>query len=121
MKTKIVVVDDNANNLLLEKDLLIVAGFEVYTAVNASDAMQLIKEVKPHVIVLDVQLPDISGSELARVLRFNKETITTPIVFVTASVLQSDIDHLLCIPNSAYISKPINTRTFSKEVSQCIK
>ena len=121
MKTKIVIVDDNANNLLLEKDLLIVAGFEVYTAVNATDAMQLIKEVKPQVIVLDVQLPDISGSELARILRASEDTVSTPIVFVTASVLQSDRDHLLCISDSAYISKPINTRTFSKEVSQCIK
>ena len=121
MKTKIVVVDDNANNLLLEKDLLIVAGFEVFTAINANDALQLIKDVKPQIIVLDVQLPDMSGSELAQILRSNKETMATPIVFVTASVLQSDIEHLLCIPDSAYTSKPINTRTFSKEINQCIK
>jgi len=121
MKTKIVVVDDNANNLLLAKDLLMVAGFEVFTAVNGNDAIDLIKKIKPNIIALDVQLPDISGPELAYILRANKETVATPIVFVTASVLQSDIDHLLCIPNCTYISKPINTRTFSKELSQCIK
>ena len=121
MKIKVVVVDDNANNLLLAEDLLVVAGFEVFTAVNGNDAVQLIKKVKPSVIALDVQLPDISGLEVAHILRKNKETADTPIVFVTASVLQSDIEHLLCISNSAYISKPINTRIFSKEISQYIK
>ena len=121
MKIKIVVVDDNANNLLLEKDLLLVAGFEVYTAVNAINAMKLIKEIKPHIIVLDVQLPDMSGSELANKLRANKDTFATPIIFVTASVLKSDVDQLLSISNSIYISKPINTRTFSEVVRQCSK
>ncbi|WP_137227220.1 MULTISPECIES: response regulator [Shewanella] len=121
MKTKIVLVDDNVNNLLLEEDLLLMADFEVFTAVNATDALILVKKVKPKIIILDVQLPDMSGRELAIILREDIETATIPIVFVTASVLKEDVDQLLCIDNSAFISKPINTRTFAKQVSQYIK
>lgn len=121
MKTKIVVVDDNANNLLLEKDLLLMANFKVFTAMNAKDALLTIRREIPEIIILDVQLPDMSGTEIAKILRDEIETANIPIVFVTASVLPADIDQLLCIPNSAYISKPISTRTFAKEISSYIK
>lgn len=121
MKTKIVVVDDNENNLLLEEDLLLMANFEVFTAMNATDALLIIKRETPKIIILDVQLPDISGAEVAKILRHEKETADIPIVFVTASVLPADIDQLLCIPNCGYISKPIDTRTFAQQISLYIK
>ena len=66
--TKIVVVDDNANNLLLEKDLLLMANFKVFTAMNAKDALLTIRREIPEVIILDVQLPDMSGTEIAKIL-----------------------------------------------------
>lgn len=121
MKKKAVVVDDNANNLMLEKDLLEVAGFEVFVASNGTDGVALIRKEKPDIIIMDVRLPDMPGTEAIMILRQDKETSEIPVVFVTASVLEKERGALIAISNSGYMSKPINTRTFAKEISQYIK
>lgn len=86
-KKKALVVDDNANNLLLEKDLLEVAGFEVFEAVTALIGLEIARKEIPDVIILDMRLPDMRGSVAARILRLDEKTSDIPIVFVTASVL----------------------------------
>jgi two-component system, cell cycle response regulator DivK len=121
MKKKALVVDDNANNLMLEKDLLDVAGFEVFVAANASSAIAIARKEKPDIIILDLRLPDMRGTEAARILRKEKETRDIPIIFVTASVMAEGRKEIKAIPNSGFIGKPINTRTFAKEISQFIK
>jgi two-component system cell cycle response regulator DivK len=121
MKKKALVVDDNANNLLLEKDLLEVAGFEVFEAENAAEGIAIALREKPDIIIMDVRLPDMRGSEAARILRQDKETRDIPIVFVTASVMAEGREELSNITNSGFIGKPIDTRTFAKEISEFIK
>jgi CheY-like chemotaxis protein len=121
MKKKTLVVDDNKNNLLLEKDLLEVAGFEVFVAENATDGIAIARKEKPDIIIMDMRLPDMRGSEAARILREDKETSGIPIVFVTASVMVGEREEIKAITNSGFIGKPINTRTFAKEISQFIK
>ena len=79
METKALVVDDNANNPLLEKDLLELANFEVFVADNAASGMAIAIKEKPDIIIMDVRLPDMRGSK-ARPRIY-------PIVFVTASVI----------------------------------
>ena len=121
MKKKAIIVDDNGNNLTLEKDLLEVAGFEVFIAQDASSGITFAKKEKPDIIIMDVRLPDMRGSEAARILREDKETSGIPIVFVTASVMVEGREELNNITNSGFIGKPINTRTFAKEISQFIR
>ena len=121
MRKKALVIDDNANNLLLEKDLLEVAGFEVFEAETAAIGIAIARKEKPDIIIMDVRLPDMRGSEAARILREDKETSGIPIVFVTASVMAGERDEINAITNSGFIGKPINTRTFAKEVSKFIK
>jgi len=121
MSRKALVVDDNENNLMLEKDLLEVAGFKVFEAQNASSGIAIAKREKPDVIILDVRLPDMRGGDAARVLRRSKETRGIPIVFVTASVMKEGRKELGGITNSIFIGKPINTRTFAGEISEFIK
>lgn len=121
MSKKALIVDDNGNNLLLEKDLLEVAGFEVFQAENAVDGIVITRREKPDVIIMDVRLPDMRGSEAARILRQDKGTCNIPIIFVTASVLAEGKEEIKGITNSGFIGKPINTRTFAKEISQFIK
>lgn len=121
MKKKALVVDDNSNNLLLEKDLLEVAGFIVFEAENAADGIALaIKEI-PDIIIMDVRLPDMLGTEAAKILRQNKKTQNIPIVFVTASVMTEGLDAIKEISNIGFIGKPINTRTFNEEIRRFIK
>jgi two-component system cell cycle response regulator DivK len=121
MRGKVLVVDDNGNNLMLEKDLLEVAGFEVFDAENATDGIAIAKREKPDIILMDVRLPDMRGTEAARILRQDKETRDIPIVFVTASVMAEGREEIEEIPNSGFMGKPINTRTFAKEINQFIK
>lgn len=120
MSKKILVVDDNPNNLLLEKDLLEVAGFEVLEAENATVAIEIARSEKLDIIIMDVRLPDMRGTEAAKILRQDKNLVNIPIVFVTASVIDSK-EEIESIPNSAFMGKPINTRTFAKEISQLIQ
>lgn len=120
MRKKVLVIDDNENNLLLEKDLLEVAGFEVLIADNASRGITMARTENPDIIVMDVRLPDMRGTEAARILRQDKEIRDIPIVFVTASVMAEGQEEIKTIANSAFIGKPINTRTFAKEISEFI-
>jgi CheY-like chemotaxis protein len=121
MGKKALVVDDNKSNLMLEKDLLEVAGFEVLEAENANDGIVIARKEKPDIIIMDVRLPDMRGSEAARILREDKETGGIPIVFVTASVMVGEREEINAITNSGFIGKPIDTRTFAKAISQFIK
>jgi two-component system, cell cycle response regulator DivK len=106
---------------MLEKDLLEVAGFEVFEAKNGYSGITIASKEKPDVIIMDIRLPDMRGSEAARILRQNKETSDIPIVFVTASVIPEGREEIKNITNSEFIGKPINTRTFAKEICQFIK
>jgi CheY-like chemotaxis protein len=106
MQKKALVIDDNANNLMLEKDLLEVAGFEVFEAENASSGIALARKEKPDIIIMDMRLPDMLGSEAAKILRQDKETRDIPIVFVTASVMAQGKEEITSIPNSGFIGKP---------------
>ena len=124
MRKRVLVIDDNAGNLMLEKDLLEVAGFEVFEAGNAGDGIALARRERPDIIIMDVRLPDMRGTEAAKILREDKETSHIPIVFVTASIIPSMavvVEEMKAIDNSGFISKPINTRTFANEISQFIK
>ena len=121
MSKKILVIDDNENNLMLEKDLLEVSGFEVFEAGNATNGIAIAMQEKPDIIIMDVRLPDMRGSEAARILRQNECTRDTPIIFVTASVLSEGREEIQDITNSGFIGKPINTRTFVEEIRQFIR
>jgi CheY-like chemotaxis protein len=121
MGKKALVIDDNENNLTLERDLLEVAGFEVFTALNATSGIALARKELPDIIIMDMRLPDMRGSDAAKILLQGVETRDIPIVFVTASVLAEGIEEIKTIPNAVFVSKPINTRTFAKEIMHFIK
>jgi CheY-like chemotaxis protein len=121
MKKTVLVVDDNKNNLLLEKDLLEVAGFEVFEAENGTEGIAAARKEIPDIIIMDVRLPDMRGTDAATILRQDKETSAIPIVFVTASVLAEGRGVIESIPNSGFIGKPINTRTFVADIGRFLK
>jgi len=115
MKT-IVVIDDNDNNLLLEKDLLEAAGYRVFTAMTATEGMEQVRAILPDLVVMDVWLPDMFGTEAAMRLHENPATRDIPVVFVTASALPHSRTARESLPKSGFIGKPINTRRFALEV-----
>ena len=118
MRKKALVIDDNGNNLLLEKDLLEIAGFEVFETDNAIGGIAMARKEKPDVIILDVRLPDMLGTEAAKIMRQDAVTRDIPIMFVTASVMAEGRDAIKSIAKAGFIGKPINTRTFAQEITQ---
>ena len=76
---------------------------------------------KPDIIIIDVRLSDIRGTEAAKILRQDKETADIPIVFMTASVMADGIEETKNITDSGFIDLPINPRSFAKGISQFIR
>lgn len=120
MGKKVLLVEDNEKSMILETDLLEFAGFEVLQATTAKVGIELAQKEKPDVIVMDIRLPDMPGTEAIKILRQNKELANVPVIFVTASVITEGLAEVKSTPNSSYISKPINTHTFVQEVSKHI-
>ena len=92
MNAMILLVDDEPDILGIVELLLEKAGYEVYTACSALEALRVIREYgSPMVAVIDVAMPELSGLDLVRVLRGRQDTETLPVVFLSARVLESDI------------------------------
>lgn len=121
MKKKTLIIDDNANNLTLERDLLELAGYEVLVAEDATRGIELARSELPDIIIMDMRLPDMRGSDAAKILLREERTKDIPVVFVTSSVLAEGIAEIKTIPNAAFVSKPINTRTFAADIGRFIK
>lgn len=118
---RILIIEDNAVNRRLEKDLLVVAGYEVLEAQDAKEGICLVWKETPDLILMDVRLPDMRGIEIAKMLRQHAEMDNVPIVFVTASVMEEGIKEIREIKNSAFMGKPINTRTFVSEIKKYLE
>ena len=121
MAKTILIIEDNLQNRRLEKDLFEVKGYMVLEAENAKEGIALATKNKPYLIIMDIRLPDIRGTEAARILRSDEKTRDIPIVFVTASAMVTEMNEISTISKCGYITKPINTRTFVKEVEGYIR
>jgi two-component system cell cycle response regulator len=113
----IFIVDDNPVNLELAKVLLVLEGYEVHTAGDAETALLLLPELRPDLILMDVQLPGMDGLELARRVKADPRVNNARIVALTAYAMKGDEEKALSAGCDGYLSKPIDTRTFPKMVA----
>ena len=121
MKKRILIIEDNEKNRMLEKDLFETAGFEVLEAPDGASGIALAQKEKPDAIVLDIRLPGMPGPHVAKILRQEPGTRDIPIIFVTASLVGEWMGELRAIPNTMFLPKPFDTRTFVEEVSRFIQ
>ncbi len=110
-KTVLVVEDNDLNSRLLN-DLLQYQGYTVVTTRFGEAALELARRYKPDAILMDIQLPDISGMEATRRIKADQETRTIPIIAVTAFAMPGDEANILASGCDAYVSKPFNVREF---------
>jgi two-component system, cell cycle response regulator DivK len=110
MAIKILYVEDNPDNMHLIQRVLTARGYEVYGAANGLDSLSMAEEVKPDVILLDINLPDIDGYEVARHIRNSKVTRLHAVIIIaiTANALEGDAEKVLAAGCDAYMPKPIN-------------
>jgi two-component system cell cycle response regulator DivK len=108
----ILIVEDNEKNMKLVRDVLQAKGYVTLEAVTGEDGVRLATERKPDLILMDIQLPGISGIDALRQLRANPDTSHIPAVAVTASVMQQDRKHITEAGFDGYLGKPINLKEF---------
>jgi two-component system cell cycle response regulator DivK len=104
----ILVVDNNAQNLLLVKVILLGEGYDVRTAVDAEDALKVLESLAPWLILLDLQLPRMDGLELTRQIKADPARRDTIIVALTAYAMKGDRERAIAAGCDGYISKPLD-------------
>jgi len=121
MPKKVLVVEDNDKNRKLVKIILEANKYEVIEAVTAEESLKYLQDNKPDVILLDIQLPNLGGIELVKMLKNCQDTKDIPIIAVTAYAMKGDKERILSAGCDAYISKPIDTRQLPLIVEDVIK
>jgi len=105
---KILVVDDHPTNILLLKRILEKAEMEVFTAENGQQCLEIVKEVSPDVILLDIMMPGMDGTEVCEKLKNDNETKSIPVIFITAKDSKEGKLEGLSVGAVDYITKPID-------------
>ena len=114
---RILVVDDNAINLKLACAMLVVAGYDVLTAVDAETALAVLDGVTPALILMDVQLPGIDGLELTRRLKADPRRSAIKIVALTAYAMRGDEERARAAGCDGYVTKPIDLETLIRTIT----
>ena len=112
----VLIVDDDARNLKLARDVLLAAGFRTLVARNGAEAVALGVDRLPDVILMDLRLPDMDGTEAARILADGARTAAIPVVALSAVALDGDIAWLTRAGFAGYIEKPIDVESFPHQV-----
>lgn len=118
MKKKILIVEDNDLNLKLFRDLLDAHGYETFETKDGTEVLALTKNVRPDLILMDIQLPEISGLDITRRLKADGEVNHIPVIAVTAFAMKDDEEMILSAGCEAYMSKPISIPTFIMTVQK---
>ena len=117
----ILIVEDNEKNLKLVRDVLQVKGYATLEAGTAEDGLKLARARKPDLILMDIQLPGMSGIEALKALRAEPATAAIPVVAITASVMQQDRQQIMSAGFDGFIEKPINLRGLLDTVKQAVR
>jgi CheY-like chemotaxis protein len=110
------VIEDNEQNLYLMQFLLTRHGFDVDLARTGSDGVARAQANEPDIILLDIQLPEMNGYEVARAIRKDHALLAVPIVAVTSYAMPGDREQVLAAGCTGYIEKPINPDTFVRQL-----
>lgn len=118
MSKTILIVEDNELNMKLFNDLLQAHGYNTVQTLDGRDAMTLARDHRPDLILMDIQLPEISGLEITRMLKADADLKAIPVVAVTAFAMKGDEEKIRQGGCEGYIAKPISIPTFLETVSR---
>ena len=116
MGQKILIVEDNELNLKLFCDLLRAHGFEVEPVRDGREALEKAREFEPELVVMDIQMPHISGLELIEQMKQEEALAPVPVLAVTAYAAKGDEERIRDAGAEGYVSKPISVMKFVEAV-----
>jgi two-component system cell cycle response regulator DivK len=117
----ILIVEDNEKNRKLVRDVLQFKGYRTIESETAEEGIRLARESAPALILMDIQLPGMSGIEALGALRADPATRTIPVMAVTASAMTHDRQKILAAGFDAYQSKPIEVKGFVQAVAKMLE
>jgi two-component system, cell cycle response regulator DivK len=115
---RVLVVEDNVLNLKLVRDVLLHAGFDVVEARSGEDGIVRALEDQPDIILMDLQLPGIDGTETMQTIKRTPMGSNIPIVALTAFAMAEDRERALRNGFDGYLSKPINIRDLPRQITE---
>lgn len=118
MTQSILIVEDNELNMKLFNDLLEAHGYNTLQSRNGMEAFELARQHKPDLVLMDIQLPEVSGLEVIKWLKDDEELTNIPVIAVTAFAMKGDEDRIREAGCEAYLSKPISVANFLDVVNQ---
>ncbi len=119
-KKSVLVVEDNELNMRLFCDLLDAFGYATYQSRDGIDALDIARDKKPDLIVMDIQLPEVSGLDITRWIKDDNEIADIPVLAVTAFAMRADEQRVREAGCEGYLSKPIQMASFLKAVKELV-
>jgi two-component system cell cycle response regulator DivK len=116
MTKSVLIVEDNELNMKLFHDLLEAHGYRTLQTRNGFDAMDIARAEHPDLIIMDIQLPEVSGLEVTKWLKEDDDLRSIPVIAVTAFAMKGDEERIRQGGCEAYISKPISVTKFLETV-----
>ena len=120
MSKTVLIVEDNELNMKLFRDLLEAHGFDTLETKNGKEALKLARDHRPDLIIMDIQLPEVSGLEVTKWIKEDSDIKSIPIVAVTAFAMKGDEEKIREGGCEAYIAKPISVTQFIDTVKRFV-
>ena len=114
----ILVIEDNELNMKLVKGLIKIGKYQMLEAVDAESGIQIIRDQRPDLVLMDLQLPGMDGLSATKLIKEDPTLKDIPIVALTSYAMQGDEERALEAGCTGYIAKPIDTRKFLKTISK---
>ena len=120
MAKTVLIVEDNELNMKLFRDLLEAHGYTTSGTSNGYEALDLVRKMRPDLVLMDIQLPQVSGLEVTKWIKDDPELRAIPVVAVTAFAMKGDEERIREGGCEAYLSKPISVGKFIETVRRFI-
>jgi two-component system cell cycle response regulator DivK len=121
MSKTVLIVEDNVLNMKLFNDLLEGHGYHTLQAVDGGQVLKMVREHRPDLILMDIQLPTISGFQITQQLKEDDELRSIPVIALTAFAMRGDEERIRSAGCDAYLTKPITVASFLKAVAQFLE
>jgi len=118
--SKILIAEDNPVNRELLRELLEMRGHTVDEACNGEEALRMIEQTRPDLVLLDIGMPVLDGFEVIRKIRAKPGFAAMPVVAVTAYAMQGDREKILSSKFDGYLSKPVDSKSLTQELDRLL-
>ncbi len=119
--TKILIAEDNATNRELFRELLEARGYDVDEASDGPEALRMLEQAQPDILLLDIGMPLLDGFAVVRAIRENPRLAALPVLAVTAYAMRGDRERILTSGFDGYLSKPINAKSLAEELERLLQ